>query len=82
MEGSFELKVVTLDPGCDRPYRDADWRDSLVVIEQGELEVEGVHGTCRRFRCGDVLWLIGLGLRTLRNPGSEPTRLASISRHR
>jgi len=83
MEGApspFELRVFTLDPGCSRPYRDEDWRDSLVIVEQGQLELECLHGACRTFRCGDVLWLIGLGLRMLRNPGPETTRLAAFSR--
>jgi len=77
---SFRLKVVTLPPGSEQPYRESDWTDAIVVVERGELELECTAGGRRRFQRGAILWLIGLPLRTLRNRGHEPVVLAAVSR--
>jgi quercetin dioxygenase-like cupin family protein len=76
----FELRVVTIAPGCVRPYDDGEWRDALVVVEQGEIELESLGGTRRRLPHGAVLWLAGLPLRALHNPGAETALLAAVSR--
>lgn len=72
--------MITIAPGDARPYVEAEWLDSLVVIEQGSIEIECLAGSHRRFGRGDLLWLVGLPLRTLRNDGSEDTVLVAISR--
>lgn len=77
---SFELRLVAVDPGLERPYDEADWRDSLVVVERGHIELEFVEGSRRRFRRGDVLWLSGLPLRALHNSGRESALLVAVSR--
>src|SRR6266545_3194817 len=56
---SFEVRVVTVAAGRKRAYDEAEWRDALVVLERGEIELECLGGSRRRFRCGDVLWLVG-----------------------
>jgi uncharacterized protein YxjI/quercetin dioxygenase-like cupin family protein len=76
----FELRTVALAPGRTRPYDEHEWRDALVVVERGEIELERLTGARRRFRAGAVLWLAGLPLRALRNPGPEPAVLAAVSR--
>jgi hypothetical protein len=76
----FELRVVTVAPGHRRDYDQAEWRDALVVVERGELELECLGGSRRCFRRGDVLWLEGLPLRALHNRGPEPAVLAAVSR--
>jgi hypothetical protein len=76
----FELRVVTLAPGRARRYAEAEWRDALVVVECGEIELETVdHARCR-FARGDMLWLTGLPLRAVHNRGREPARLVAVSR--
>jgi hypothetical protein len=82
LPGSFERRVVVVAPGRQRAFDDAEWRDALVVVERGEIELVCLGGTCRRFGHGDVLWLIGLPVRTLHNPGREPAVLAAVSRRR
>ncbi len=77
---AFVRREVVLVPGAERAYVAADWRDALVIVEQGTLELVGLGGTCRRLECGAVLWLAGLPLRALRNPGSVNTRIVAISR--
>ena len=76
----FELELVSVEPGSTRPYRDADWWDSLVVVEHGAVELECVRGGRRRFEAGAVMWLAGLPLVALHNPGPEPVLLAAVSR--
>ena len=76
----FELELVSVEPGATRPYRDADWWDSLIVVEHGALELECVRGGRRRFEAGAVMWLAGLPLVALHNPGPEPVLLAAVSR--
>jgi len=44
------------------------------------IELETANGVCASFAAGDVLWLVGLGLGVLRNRGSIPAVMASITR--
>ena len=79
---AFSLSVITLEPGGERPYDAAEWRDALVVVERGEVELEGFAGARRSFSRGAVLWLVGLPLRALHNHGPEPVSMVAISRRR
>ena len=72
--------MVTVAPGGERAYDEAEWRDALVIVEWGEIELECLGGSRHRFRCGDVLWLMGLPLRVLRNRGPAPAVLRAVSR--
>jgi glyoxylate utilization-related uncharacterized protein len=78
----YELRVVSLDPGAERPFDEAEWRDALVVVEQGELEVECLGDSRHRFARGDILWLSGLPLRALHSRGRGPAVLVAVSRRR
>jgi len=78
----FELREIALPPGGELPYEEADWRDALVVLEAGEIELEAVSGARRHLGAGDVFWLVGLPLRALRNAGSEAAVLVTVSRMR
>jgi quercetin dioxygenase-like cupin family protein len=77
---SFRAKVVAIAPGAELPFVEADWRDALVVVEVGEVELECREGSRRRFATGDVLWMTGLGLRALRNLGEATAVLVAVSR--
>ena len=77
---SFVVKVLTLPPGDEEPYREGDWADAIVIVERGELELECTRGGSRRFQRGAILWFAGLPLRTLRNRGDEPVVLTAVSR--
>ncbi|HEX5622739.1 MAG TPA: hypothetical protein VFX51_30210 [Solirubrobacteraceae bacterium] len=79
---SFERRTVTVEAGSERVYDPAEWFDALVVVEQGEVDLECDTGAFARFRQGDILWLAGLPVRTLRNPGPEAAVLVAISRVR
>lgn len=76
----FRLRVVAVAAGGERPFDEAEWRDAIVVVERGEIELECLGGGRQRFGRGDVLWLVGLPLRALQNPGREPAVLVAVSR--
>jgi hypothetical protein len=78
----FDVRRIVFAPGTERPYVEAEWRDSIVVVESGRLELECSGGSSRGFGRGAVLWLIGLPLRVLRNAGTVPTVLVAVSRPR
>ncbi|MGH9244192.1 MAG: hypothetical protein ACRD29_07730 [Acidimicrobiales bacterium] len=78
----FVKRVVTVAPGQARAYDEADWRDAIVVVERGEIELVGVSGRRERFGCGAVLSMVGLPLRAIHNDGREPAVLVAVSRKR
>jgi hypothetical protein len=78
----FDLRVLAIAPGGTRLYQDLEWTDALVVVERGEIELEGLGGGRRRFGCGDVLCLGAVPLRALHNPGRRPALLAAVSRRK
>ena len=80
LPSSFERRKVVLHPGSSRPYVDDEWRDALVTVESGELELECVRGGRQRFADGSILWFSDLGLRTMHNRGQAPLVLLAISR--
>jgi hypothetical protein len=77
---AFVRREVVLAPDAERAYVAAEWRDALVIVEEGSLELVGLSGTRRRLECGAILWLWDLPLCSLRNPGSVNTRIVGISR--
>lgn len=77
---SFERWALVLAPGAVRPYDEAEWRDALVVVERGELEVAARCGRRVPFACGAVVWLTGLPVRALCNTGQEATLLVAVAR--
>jgi hypothetical protein len=72
--------VIIVAPGDERPYDEDEWRDALVLVEHGMIELETASGIRTSFVAGDILWLVGLGVRVLRNRGSIPAVMASITR--
>jgi quercetin dioxygenase-like cupin family protein len=75
-----ELRMVVVAPGHRMAFDQADWRDAIVTVEDGALELECPGGSRRRFVRGDLLWLSGLPLRALHNPGPAPTVLTVVAR--
>ena len=78
----FHRRVVSVPPGRARDYDEADWRDALVVVVRGEIELEARSGGRERFGRGAILSLAGLPLRALHNRGAVPAELLAIRRRR
>ena len=76
----FRRRVTTVPPGGAIPYEASEWAGALVLVESGEIDLEGVSGSRCRFVAGDVLWLGGLPLRSLRNRGRADAVIAAVSR--
>jgi hypothetical protein len=76
----FEIRAVAMEAGVTRIYNEAEWRDALVLVVRGEIELESVGGESCRFGRGSILCLVGLRLRALRSRGREPTVLVALSR--
>ncbi len=72
--------TVILPSGDGLDYVAADWADTLVVVERGELELACQRGRRARFAAGAVLTLAGLPVRRLRNPGPGPLVLSAATR--
>jgi hypothetical protein len=76
----LELRTVEVPAGAERIYEEAEWRDAIVVIARGEIELECLGGSRLRLERGTVLWLVGLPLRALHNGGVEAALLLAVSR--
>lgn len=77
---TFERREIVVAAGRSRAYDEDDWRDAIVVVERGEIELETTAGARRCFGRGDVLCLAGLPLRALRNRGEKTAVLVAVSR--
>jgi hypothetical protein len=75
----FEIRAVTIGAGCERGYDETEWRDAVVYVWRGEIELESLTGVRCRFERGDVLWLAGLPLRALHGC-RDPVLLVAVSR--
>jgi hypothetical protein len=76
----FARRTVVMAPGARHPYLAAEWNGALVLLDRGEIVVEGVAGTRWPFGPGATLWLAGLPVAALHNPGPVPAVLVAISR--
>lgn len=78
---SFTRRICIIAPGCGRDFDEHEWRDALVILEHGQIELVYTDGSRQRFGHGAVLWLHGLPLRTLHNHGPQPAVLVAVSRN-
>lgn len=77
---AFRRTTVSIEPGGVLGFRAADWADCLVVVAAGEIELHTTSGVRHTCRAGDVLWLAGLSLRRLVNPGPGRVVLTAVRR--
>jgi hypothetical protein len=77
---AFVMRAVTLTPGSERAYEEREWRDALVAVARGEIELVWPSGASRRFERGALLCLSGLSLRALRNRRRDLAVLVAVSR--
>jgi hypothetical protein len=72
--------TTTIHPAGSLDYREADWVGAVVVVMSGRLHLECWSGAGASFDEGAVLFLTGLNLRHITNPGLEPLVLKTIKR--
>jgi hypothetical protein len=77
---TFERRLLTIPPGDSRVPGDADWPHAIVLVTQGELELEGASGTREHFGSGDLIWLHDVPLRALHNRGPGAVVLLGVFR--
>ncbi len=77
-----DRRAVIIGPGEVRRYEEAEWRDALVIVEQGEVVLEWTRAGRTTFRAGDVLWLVDVPVRRICNDGDDDAVLVAISRRR
>ena len=80
LPASLRRRTVRIAPGGTWPYDPTEWCDALVVVEHGEVELEAACGRRLALRAGAILWLSGLPLRALHNPGTVAADLVAVSR--
>lgn len=78
----FAKRELTVAPGCSQAYDPADWRDAIVVLERGRVDLVHLDGRRVSLSDGAVVSLDGLALRCLHNPGPAPAVLVAVSRRR
>jgi hypothetical protein len=77
---AFRRRTVTIPAQATVPFVEQDWHDALVLIQRGAVDLCCARGGRRRFAKGAVLFLDGLGLTALHNPGVEDVELVALSR--
>jgi hypothetical protein len=82
LSSGFDVRAISVAPGAERAYDPAEWRDAIVVVEQGEIDLESVSGDSWRFGAGAIVWLAEMPLVALRNRGREAVVLIAVSRRR
>ena len=82
LPAAFERREITLDPGAEWLYSEDDryWRDAMVIVEEGEIELVGLCGTRKHLGTGSMLWFAGMPLRALYNPRREAALLVAVAR--
>jgi quercetin dioxygenase-like cupin family protein len=63
----FQVRLIMIPPGGERPYRAAEWHDALIQVERGSVELYSTGGRRVRLSKGAILSLDRLALRTIRN---------------
>ena len=77
---AFRRRTVTIPAQETVPYVAEDWRGALVMIERGSVDLCCVRGGRRRFTDGAILFMDGLALVSLHNPGLDEVVLVALSR--
>jgi glyoxylate utilization-related uncharacterized protein len=76
----LNVRAVAIWPGVERAYDEDEWRDAIVFVRRGEIELECLSGERRSFQRGHILWLANLPLRALHNRGDRPALLLVVCR--
>jgi hypothetical protein len=76
----FCRRVFRVVPGRELSVDANDLREAIVLVEQGELELECRAGGHRRFSHGSMLAIARLPVARIRSVGTGPLVLVAVSR--
>ncbi len=76
----FVRRVTELAPGGSLGFDPADWRGAVVVVREGVVELRLRSGVHHRLAAREVLWLAGLDVHEVHNPGLVVATLVSVRR--
>jgi hypothetical protein len=76
----FSRRVLRIAPGFEVSLEPRCFQDAIVVVEEGELEVECRSGACRRFGRGSMIATARFPIARLRSAGTGPLVLVAVSR--
>ncbi len=74
------VRAVSVPAGAELAFDPGEWRNALVIVEAGEIELVCDSGARQRFGIGSVLFFGVRGLRLARNPGNETAVLSAVWR--
>jgi hypothetical protein len=80
LPAGFSRRVFQVAPGLELCLEPGGLPDAIVVVEQGELELECRAGTRRRFPPGSMITIARLSVAHIRSVGSGPLVLVAVSR--
>ena len=80
LPGWAARRVVTIHPGAALAYVESEWRDSIVVVADGEVVLQGSLDGALWLTRGDMFWFDGIGVRLIHNHGAGPAVLHAVSR--
>jgi len=76
----FDRRLIEIGPFTQSEEDPVSWRDAIVFVRAGAIEIVCANGGRGRFRCGDILCLAPFSVRVVCNPAADPARLLVISR--
>jgi hypothetical protein len=80
LPSAFVRRVTELAPGSTLGVDPVDWRGAVVVVREGVVRLRLRSGVRCDVAARDVLWLAGLDVLDLHNPGPGPAALVSVRR--
>jgi hypothetical protein len=80
LPAGFCRQVLRVAPGLEVDFEASGIPDAIVVVEEGEAELECRSGTRRRFGRGSMFPIARLPIAHLRSVGTGPLVLVAVSR--
>jgi hypothetical protein len=76
----YSRRVLRVAPGFELSPEPECFRDAIVVVEGGELELECGSGSRRRFGPGSLIAIAPFSIAHLRSVGADTLVLVAVSR--
>jgi hypothetical protein len=80
LPAGFSRRVLRVAPGLELDLDTSGIPDAIVVVEEGEAELECRSGTRRRFGRGSMIPIARLPMAHVRSVGPGPLVLVAVSR--